>query len=185
MNTKKVNRNIKENLPELSYDKKLKCFRYGAEGYMDLYTIIPQDLVNGDADLIEMDCFTWAKFYKTYGLDIQIVAMMFPCDTRKQQEYWKNRLEKNENPLLENMIRRKIQELEYRERYTTKKEFFLMCFFDSEEEMHSRRKTLHSTLGIRSVDQGSNVTFEMLEEVPEKKKRQILFKFCNKNCSIW
>lgn len=183
---KKAIRNIKENLPEIRYDKKLHCFQYGNEQhiYMDIYEIIPKDLVNGDKDMIEMDCFTWAKFYKTYGLDLQIVGMMFPCDTRKQQEYWKNRLEKNENPLLENMIRRKIQELEYRERYTTKKEFFLICFFESEEELNSGRKTLNNTLGIRSTAQGSAV-FEILEEISEKKKTQILFKFCNKNCSIW
>lgn len=185
MNSRKEIRNIKENLPELSYDKKLQCFRYGNEGCMDIYMIIPKDLVNGDPDMIEMDCFTWAKFYKTYGTDVQIASMMFPCDTRAQQEYWKSRVEKNENPLLEKMIKRKIQELEYRERNTVKKEFFLMCFFDSEEELNSGRKTIDSTLGIRSGGREGSAAFELLEEIPEKKKRQILFKFCNKNCSIW
>ena len=31
--------------------------------------IIPKDLINGDEDMIEMDCFTWAKFYETCGAD--------------------------------------------------------------------------------------------------------------------
>lgn len=185
MNSKKEIRNIKENLPELVFDKKLQCFRYGDGSYIDIYSIIPKDLINGDPDMIEMDCFTWAKFYKTYGADIQIVSMMFPCDTKQQQDYWENRLEKNENPMLENLIKRKIQELEYRERYTVKKEFFVMCFFDSEEEVNSGRKTINSTLGIRDGERDGTAVFEMLEEIPEKKKRQILFKFCNKNCSIW
>ena len=185
MKNRKEIRNIKENLPELKYDKKRRCFQYGDGSYMDIYMIIPKDLINGDEDMIEMDCFTWAKFYKTYGADVQIVSMMFPCDTRGQQEYWHRILEKNENPLLQNMIKRKIQELEYRDRHTAKKEFFLMCFFGSEEELHSGRKTIHSTLGIKEIYRDVNTVFEMLEEIGEKKKRQVLFKFCNKNCSIW
>ena len=185
MSKKTEIRNIKENLPALKYDERLRCFRYGNGTYMDIYGIIPKDLVNGDSDMIEMDCFTWAKFYKTYGADIQIVSMMFPCDTRKQQEYWKRILKKNENPILEKMIKRKIQELEYRERYTLKKEFFLMCFFESEEELVSGRKTINATLGICSVDRNENSVFQMLEEIEGKKKKQILFRFCNKNCSIW
>ncbi len=185
MSKKTEIRDIKEILPELKYDKRLRCFRYGNGTFMDIYSIIPKDLVNGDPDMIEMDCFTWAKFYKTYGADIQIVSMMFPCDTRKQQDYWKKIREKNENPILETMIKRKIQELEYRERYTVKKEFFLTTFFESEEELNSGRKTIHATLGIRSMERSGDTVFEMLEEISEKKKRQILFKFCNKNCSIW
>lgn len=182
---KKEIRNIKENLPALSYDESKQCFIYEDGTYMDIYLIQAKDLVNGDPDEIEMDCFTWAKFYKTYGWDVEIVSMMFPCDTSKQQTYWKKKLETNENPIWEQMIKRKIQELEYRERHTVKKEFFLLIFFKSEEELSAGRKTIDSTLGIRSIDKTGTSAFEMVSEISEKKKRQILFKFCNKNSSIW
>ena len=58
----------------------------------------PKDLVNSDVDEIEMDCFRWAKFYKTYGNDCTVIAMKFPCETGQQQAYWKKRLRENGNP---------------------------------------------------------------------------------------
>lgn len=152
---------------------------------MDIYQIIPKDLVNGDIDEIEMDCFTWAKFYKTYWTDLQIVSMMFPCDTSKQQKYWKEIRKKNENPVFEPMIERKLSELKYRERHTVKKEFFLMFFWKDEDEIRSGRETADTTMGIRRLGGNSNAISELLEEIPEKKKRQILFKLANKNSQIF
>lgn len=184
MRDKKNIRNIKEDLPELHYDRRLSCFQYSDGSYLDIYLIRSKDLVNGDPDEIEMDCFTWAKFYKTYGMDMEIVSMMFPCDTHIQQRYWKRILEGNENPLLEPMIQRKIQELEYRGKHTEKKEFYLLCFFESVEELNAGRKTMEETMGIRKLIREGNTVFEMLSEITEKKKRQILFKFSNKNCNI-
>lgn len=178
-------KNIKEAIPTARYDKKLECFQKQDGSYIDIYQIVPKDLVNGDMDEIEMDCFTWAKLYKTYGMDLQIVSMMFPCDTSKQQEYWKEIREKNENPVFEPMIERKLSELQFRERHTVKKEFFLMFFWKNEEEIRSGRKTADTTMGIRRLGTNSNAVSELLEEIPKKKKRQILFKFANKNSQIF
>lgn len=57
-------------IPTARYDEKLHCFHQENGIYTDLYQIVSKDLVNGDPDEIEMDCFTWAKFYKTYGMDM-------------------------------------------------------------------------------------------------------------------
>ena len=176
---------IKKEIPIARYDKKLQCFQKQDGSYLDIYQIIPKDLVNGDIDEIEMDCFTWAKFYKTYGMDLQIVSMMFPCDTSKQQKYWEEIRKKNENPVFEPMIERKLSELKYRERHTVKKEFFLMFFWRDEDEIRSGRETADTTMGIRRPGVNSYAISELLEEIPEEKKRQILFKFANKTSQIF
>ena len=181
-------KDIKENIPVANYNKKLECMQMQDGSYMDIYLIVPKDLVNGDPDDIEMDCFTWAKFYKTYGLDVEIISMKFPCDTSKQQDYWKKLHERNENPLFDQMIQRKLSELEYRERHMVKKEFYLQFFYSTEEEISSSRKTIESTMGIRflgSESGGPAGGTELLEELPEEKKRQILFKIANKNSQIF
>ena len=72
-------------IPTARYDEKLHCFHQENGIYTDLYQIVSKDLVNGDPDEIEMDCFTWAKFYKTYGMDVEIISLMYPCNTTKQQ----------------------------------------------------------------------------------------------------
>ena len=138
-------------IPTARYDEKLHCFHQENGIYTDLYQIVSKDLVNGDPDEIEMDCFTWAKFYKTYGMDVEIISLMYPCNTTKQQEYWKHIAEKNQNPDFEPMIRKKISELEYRERYTVKKEFFLQFFWKTEAEIKSGRKAIESVIGVRKL----------------------------------
>lgn len=176
-------RDIRENIPIANYNEKLGCIQKADGSYTDLYLIVPKDLVNGDPDDIEMDCFTWAKFYKTYGMDVEIISMMFPCDTSDQQEYWRKVSDRNENPQFDQMIRRKLSELEYRERHTVKKEFYMQLFYSSKEEIRTARRTIESTMGIRAI--GSSGGMEMLEELPEQKKMQIFFKIANKNSQIF
>ena len=171
-------------IPTARYDEKLHCFHQENGIYTDLYQIVSKDLVNGDPDEIEMDCFTWAKFYKTYGMDVEIISLMYPCNTTKQQEYWKHIAEKNQNPDFEPMIRKKISELEYRERYTVKKEFFLQFFWKTEAEIKSGRKTIESVIGVRKLHGECGIT-ELLEEISPTKKEQVLFKIANKNSQIF
>lgn len=177
-------KDLKDIIPVANYDEQMRCFQLQDGTYADIYRIISKDLVNGDPDDIEMDCFTWAKFYKTYGSDIEIVSMMFPCDTTRQQDYWSSILEKNENPVFEPMIRRKISELEYRERHTLKKEFFVIFFWKTKEEARTGRRTLESTLGIKELDGAGDIT-NLLAEATEIRKEQVLFKFANKNSQIF
>ena len=56
---------IREDIPIRRYDKQKKCFQKEDGSYVNLYQIIPRDLVNSDVDEIEMDCFRWAKLLKT------------------------------------------------------------------------------------------------------------------------
>ncbi len=177
-------KDLKSDIPSARYDGKLDCFQYDDGSYADIYRIVPKDLVNGDPDDIEMDCFTWAKFYKTYGRDIELAALKFPCDLSQQKDYWNRILERNVNPVFDPMIRRKLSELEYRERNTLKKEFFMIFFGETEEDIQAARRVLEDTLGIRQIGNAAGVT-ELLEEIPEKKKRQVLFKFANKNSQIF
>ena len=72
---------IREDIPITGYDPETNSFYCGDGSHILMYQIRSKDLVNSDPDEIEMDCFRWAKFYKTYGKDIEIVTMLFPCNT--------------------------------------------------------------------------------------------------------
>ncbi len=175
---------IREDIPIREYDHKQNCFRCEDGKLINLYRIIPRDLVNSDVDEIEMDCFKWAKFYKTYGQDIEFISMMFPCNTQTQQEYWKRKLQNNKNPLYYNMIKRKLAELEYREKHAVAKQFFMKLFFSDENEMKESIKLADSILGI--VQEGGKRTgMEILEEISPKKKKQVLYKLGNKSSRIF
>lgn len=174
---KKQLKNIKEEIPLARYDNEHNCFQYEDGSYMDVYQIHAKDLVNSNVDEIEMDCFQWAKFYKTYGLDTEIVTMMFPCDTGRQQQYWKNKLKKNRNPYFRDMLEVKINELAFREKHATAKEFFLLFFYENADQIANAVNTIDATLGI---GRGG-----LLNAISIKKKKQILRKFGNKNSMIF
>lgn len=84
MNKKKLEKDIEDLIPIADYDEELDCFVNQDGTYMNLYQINSKDLVSSDVDDIEMDCFKWAKFHKTYYSDVQILTMKFPSNTQKQ-----------------------------------------------------------------------------------------------------
>ena len=177
-------KDLREDIPSAKYNKKLRCFQYADGSYTDIYRIVSKDMVNGGSDEIEIDWYKWALVYKTYGNDVELVAMRFPCDLSKQKKYWRQLLEKNENPSFDPMIQRKLAELEYRERNTLKKEFFILFFWETEADIKDGRLGIEKTMGVRHAGEAAD-GMELLEEIPEKKKRQIFFKFANKNSSIF
>ncbi len=168
--------------PIASYDSQTGSVRLSDGGYLQIYQIISKDLINSDADEIEMDCFQWAKFYKTYGGDTEIISMMFPCDTSRQQEYWKERLRQNRNPVFTEMLNRNIEELAFREKHTNRKEFFLFLFADTKEQLAEIEHVVNSTLGLAKIRQAK---VGLVKEIPEEKKQKILFKLANKNSKIF
>ena len=108
--------------------------------------------------------------------------MMFPCNTSKQQEYWKERLRQNQNPLFTDMLNRNIEELIFREKHTNRKEFYLFLFAESKAELAEMEHLINSTLGLAKIRQAK---MGLVKEIPEEKKLQILFKLANKNSKIF
>lgn len=174
---KKEISHIKEDIPITGYDEESGCILYGDGSCMNMLQVYSKDLINSDADEIEMDCFKWAKFYKIYGKDVEIISLMFPCDTKTPQQYWKKKLKHNLNPEFRDMIERKIQELEWREKHTATKEFYLVLFFDSKTEVKEAMKLVENTLGTGSLG--------LVREMDREKKELILFKLANKNSLIF
>lgn len=176
MKEKEIQR-IREDIPITGYDPETNSFYCGDGSHILMYQIRSKDLVNADPDEIEIDCFCWAKFYKTYGKDIEIVTMLFPSNTEVQQSYWKQRLKANQNPQFRDMIERKVKELEWREANTKTQEFYLLFFVSSKEEIPETVKLIESTLRV-----GSGMA--LLQEMEKEKMEQVWFKLANKNARI-
>ncbi len=169
-------RHIREEIPVTGYDEEKDCFTMADGGLMDIYQIVPRDLVNSDVDEIEMDVMNWAKFYRVYGGDVTILSLLFPCDTGEQQRYWKQRLKNNQNPEFTPMIKTKIRELEWRQKNSASKEFFLIVY-STEDTKADADRTIWNTLGTGD--------FGLVAKIRREKKEQILFKLANKNSLIF
>lgn len=82
------------------------------------------------------------------------------------------------------MIKRKLAELEYREKHAVTKQFFIQVFFADDNERKESIRLIDSILGIVPEEE-RRTGMEILKEIPEKKKRQILYKLGNKNSRIF
>lgn len=143
---------------------------------MDLFQVRTKDLVNASDDDVEYDCMKFAKFYKTYADDIKIISLNYPCNTNKQQEYLRKKLESTNTPNKRYWINRKLEEEIWIEENKSTREFYLMCFSPSEENMDKNRRKIISTL--------QPGTDGLIIQMPFEKKEQILYKLNNKNAML-
>lgn len=170
-------KDIREQERIARYDPENNCFQMKDGSYMDLLKITSKDLTNANVDEIEMDCFTWAKFHMTYPLDVSVITLLFPCNTSEQQRFWTKKIEQNKNPAFAEWMRISRQELEYREKNSTTREFYLALYFINLEEKEESMRTVNATLGI-----GKDF---LLQTIDAKKKEMLMFKMHNMNSQIF
>lgn len=145
------------------------------KGYMDILMIRSKDLTSANEDEVEYDCLKFAKLYKVYGDDLKLISMNFPCNTLKQQEYFRAKMEKAGNEVFKAWCKKKLDELIYLEK-TTSREFYLMFFSKNLEKHKKNLATIFSTLG--SGRDG------LIGKIDAEKKHKILYKLNNKNALV-
>lgn len=144
-------------------------------GYIGLYQITTKDFSACTEDEIEYDIFSFAKFYRLYANDIKIITMNFPVDTKTQRQYFSRKISQTNNEVFKYHLRVRYNQLEYIEKNLLDKEFYLMIFASDIEDYKEKDSRVNSIL----INSG------LTEELSEEKKRQILFKLCNKCTSIF
>lgn len=163
-------------IPVRSYDRTKEYYIFTDGTCMDLFQVRTKDLINASDDEVEYDCMKFAKFYKTYADDIKIISLNYPCSTAKQQEYLRKKLESTNNPNKRYWLNRKLEEEVWIEENKSTREFYLMCFEQSEENMDKNRRKIISTL--------QTGTDGLIIQMPFEKKEQILYKLNNKNAML-
>ncbi len=132
-----------------------------------------KDLVNASADEVEYDCLKFAKMYKLYADDLKVIALNFPCDTKKQQEHIRRKMKKTTNPLYLEALKADLRELSWLEKHNTTREFYFMIFADSLENLEKNRRTIKANL--------STGRDGLVDDIPDEKKEQIMTRMNNKN----
>lgn len=172
----KVVASIKKLIPVRQYDEKEKCYILKNATYMDIMQIRAKDLNNTDSNEIEVDCYRFAKFYKTYLQDIKIIVMNYPCNTQKQQHYIQYKIKKCKKPVYQEVLEQSLRELIYLEKNNTSREFYMMFFSENGDEHQKNLRRIKTQL----AEGGS----WLIQEIDREKKDSILFKLNNKNLLI-
>lgn len=164
---------ISKLLKVVNYDVNSDCFYHSEGYYFDFIKIISKDWQNKTEDEAALDIARWCRFYRTYGDDLKIITLNFKMVTHEQQEYVKRRLENQKNTQLRRCLIRKLKELEDLEKYNTSREFYLMFFGKSKEDLNKNRMTIFN-----------NLSNHIVSRMGQDKKFQILYKLCNKNMNV-
>lgn len=170
----KVRQETEKLLPQRYYDKVNRSYVLKDGKYMDIYQIQSKDLTTASDDEVEYDNLKFCKFYRLYENDIKIVVMNFPCNTKEQQEYLTRQMNRTTNVVFKEFLKRQIAELIWIEKKTTTREYYMMFFAKSLDELEDTRRTIKTTLHTGRDG--------MIMEIPDEKKHQILYRMTNK-CS--
>lgn len=159
---------ISEIFPVIAGDERESCFLMENGTYMDMFQINCKDLISAPEDIVIFDNYTWDIFYKTYAKDIKIVSFNFPSDTTRQRNYISHKLYNTENPVFSDMLSDKLSEAEEIAKSRKDREFVLMFFASSVDDLREKRAVIFGNLSRPAVPLVRRITYE--------KKEQILYK---------
>ena len=159
---------ISEIFPVIAGDERESCFIMENGTYMDMFQINCKDLISAPEDIVIFDNYTWDIFYKTYAKDIKIVSFNFPSDTTRQRNYISHKLYNTENPVFSDMLSDKLSEAEEIAKSRKDREFVLMFFAATVDDLREKRAVIFGNLSRPAVPLVRRITYE--------KKEQILYK---------
>ena len=182
-NTKKSdfkNAKIKEKkaeyVPEILPFKRLNHrgsgFEFIDDTFVDILRIRCKNLSALAQDEIAGDMYRWQKFYKTYSYEIKIVGMNFPCNTKSQQMYFREKINKTDNREQINILEEKLARLEMLEKEETDREYYLFYYADDINALYERKNSITASLG------------DLVDEISVSKKVQVFEKLFNPNTLI-
>ncbi len=162
---------ISEIFPVIAGDEKESCFIMENGTYMDMFQINSKDLASSPEDIVMFDNYTWDIFYKTYAKDIKILSFYFPADTLEQRNYISYKLYNTENPVFKDMLYDKLEEAEFIAKNRKDREYVLMFFASSVDDLREKRAVIFGNLSRPAVPLVRRITYE--------KKEKILYKLGN------
>lgn len=154
------------------YDDQYGVFTCSDRSVFNLFKIRTHDLITSSKDDVQLEMGRWAKFYRLYGGDCNIIALNTPCNYSAQIAYWERR--RDSSPL-KDWCSQKISELEQVERNTTR-EFFLMAFVNSLEAYPQAEMQILTSFSTGAAGQLATVGYD--------EKIYVLKKLFNKNMDM-
>ena len=157
------------------YDEKLEAFILDDKSFFDILELTPKDRDNLQDDEISFDIAYFTIFLRLYNHDLKLISLNFPLDTGKQKKFLEYKLENTENPVKRKWLEREIYELEMQKDIIKRKEFYLMYFADTEDNLLRNRSDIENSFT-------SSPGF--IREMSKNKKIEIVRKLNNMNAPI-
>lgn len=140
--------------------------------YMNIFMIQNQDFPNKEENEVVFQAFNWHKFYLTLDkMEIKMVGISLPLDTRNNQEYLKYKLEKSNVSEYRNILKEAIEE--YKELSNRQyKQPFLFVYTNSYERLTKYNERIVASLSSIGI----------VKEISPEQKINVLEKLNNPFC---
>ncbi|KYG92008.1 hypothetical protein A0U40_03455 [[Bacillus] sp. KCTC 13219] len=142
--------------------------------YMDILQITSTDLQTLTEDELNRNLLLEARSYRSFAPSYKIIALNFPSNTGRQQQYWMRKKERVTNPLLLRFINRKLFELRFLEQERPNREFFVFLYAPSLQLLEDVKNQLN---------RGMRQTFP-LQSLSIEKRQDVLFLLNNQNSKL-
>lgn len=161
-----------EVLPFKGLNKYGVGMQFTDDSYFDIMQFRCKDLTSSSDDDIARDMFALQKFFKMYSDEIKIIAMNFPCNTKTQQKFFKEKIKNETNQERKEILEEKLEQCITLEREVTDREYYLFYYAKDVEGLEERRSNILSILGNSAM---------MVDEISQSKKILLLQKLMNMN----
>ncbi len=169
-------KNLIEITGEKEFEPGKKCFET-KDGLIDLIEIRTKDLASANEQELEFDRMKFTKLYRVYGGDLKIIALNYPCNTIEQQKYFRNKLRNARSEIKQRYLKIQLDALEEIGKTRTRREYYLMLFSPDVESHRKNRMLVRNCL--------SDDYYGLMRELDWDKKKQIIYKLCNKSSALW
>lgn len=144
------------------------------QGYMDVMQLQSKDIYSPSTQETEFDIMMMAKFFQSYAHDIKIMSMNFPVNMKKQLDAINYKIAQNKDPLYEQFLLKKREELQFLETHRTNREFYLYIYAASLKQLSEYRQNCRRYLSRVAP----------LIELSDEKKLDLIYKLHNQNSKL-
>lgn len=170
----KIGAGVLDIVPYSHFDGNFIYMRKGYVGYMDILQIDTTDINSKHRDEVEQYIGGQLGFLRTYLDSFKEIDLNFPTNCSTQREYWEGKLDEATSEIQRKFIERKLFEFDFLEENRTNREFFIMVFGKTKEELERK---------IRDFKNLSSASFPALN-ISNEKKQDILYLLNNQNSKI-
>ena len=121
------------------YDERHDCFRLSAGSCLEIVRIICSDFQAIRENDLEYENLKFEQFYSRYPSDIKLVCVNMSERCTKQIQFVNHKLELCQDPICRAELRARRKELEWLEKNRQRKEYYLLLYADSPEQLADAR----------------------------------------------
>ncbi|MGY3725462.1 hypothetical protein SAMN05421767_10412 [Granulicatella balaenopterae] len=137
-------------------------------GFAEVFQIGGYNLQGMDPSEIRSIIYEYEALAVMYVLPYKIITMNIPVDTTKQQQYYREQLENTDDLIKKGTLNVSLAEMEVFNEETHNKEFFVMIYGQTIEELRENCNDFLTYCGRLNI-----------YKIPMKKKRILLFRMSN------